>query len=642
MRKVNYIWAVLFFLGAVGCSQEEPNETNGKSDGLVRITLEAPQMMQTRAPGANTNSAGGGVTNVDWALYDLRYQLAVYDETGTKQVITTKTKTVADGYSPVSFEFRLIPGHTYKFVSWADFVNEGTTTDLHYETTDLSAITMKDAANAQLNDESRDAYFITKNIAITNVFNETLTLKRPFAKLRVVTTDWDYENLPMPDNFKVTYRNCTRFEGVNAVTGEAISADGNTAGESLDDTGKEFTAPIATSKGEKYYKKGYDEDPANRTLFVDYLFVNAAQQPIHFKLEMFDGTTPFTSREFTTNIPVQRNWLTTLIGNLLTTKGSVTVSIDDKFTNEHVVNWWEKSNITPTKPNVVNDVYHIATREDFAWLSDNVKEVVGKTVVLDNDIDMDGVDWKPIYIEDYARYTFDGQNHTIRNVSVNGKFGAMEGSFLKARAYIGVFGRFAGEMKNVTFENIVINGLADSAVDEDENGNSIDHSKETAYFAGVVGHAGQNWPAFTNVHVKNITVKASSNQRASSVGGLVGFGGSRVHLTNCSVTGANLIGYETGGLIGKVVQASTIVDCKTENITIRIRPYLGQTVSVSGLVGKIQDGAAFNGDFTTFQNCMAPTRLTLINDKDGTDSDYTPQNSLYGNCPVNSDLIVIK
>ncbi|WP_455674039.1 DUF6562 domain-containing protein [Phocaeicola sp.] len=638
MRKWNFILSVLLLLGTVSCSQEELNHSGAGGGDLVRITLEAPQRIETRALGSNTNSASGGIDNVDWDLYDLRYQLAVYDETGAVQVIATEPKVVTGGYGPVTFEFRLIPGHTYKFVSWADFVTKGATDDLHYDTDDLTAVTIKSSSATQLNDESRDAYFITKDIHITSTFNETLTLKRPFSKLRVITTDWNYGNLPMPDNFKVTYYGCTRFEGINAVTGAAITSDGGTDGKTLDGTGEEFTTNISVSKDVKYYQTGYDADDKNRTLFVDYLFVNEEQQAIHFNLEMLDGTKSLISRDFTTNIPVQRNWLTTILGNLLTTKGNVTVSIDDKFTNEHSVNWWENSSFTPSAPTVINDTYHIAKPEEFMWLVDNVSDVVGKTVVLDADIDMNGTDWKPIYIGDYNKYIFDGQGHTIRNINVNGKYGAVQeslGGLIKTPAYIGVFGRFAGEMKNVTFENIVINGLADSVVDTGEDGNPVDHSKETAYFAGVIGHAGQNWPVFENVHVKNITIKASSGKRASSVGGLVGFSGSQASFTNCTVKDANLIGYETGGLIGKALDKNVLTNCSTENITIRIRP-LGTTY-VSGVVGKID-----NGEGTEFNSCTAPTNLILLNDTDGSISEYAPANNLYGGCPTNDNLIQIQ
>ena len=55
-----------------------------------------------------TNSAQGGLTNVNWSKYDLRYQVAVYSEDGATLLVAPQTQVV-DTYGPVSFEFRLTP-----------------------------------------------------------------------------------------------------------------------------------------------------------------------------------------------------------------------------------------------------------------------------------------------------------------------------------------------------------------------------------------------------------------------------------------------------------------------------------------------------------------------------------------------------
>ena len=71
---------------------------------------------------AGTNSARGGLTNVDWERYDLRYQIAVYSSDGSRLLVAPQAKT-SDTYGPTVFEFRLTPNNTYKFVAWADFVH---------------------------------------------------------------------------------------------------------------------------------------------------------------------------------------------------------------------------------------------------------------------------------------------------------------------------------------------------------------------------------------------------------------------------------------------------------------------------------------------------------------------------------------
>ena len=328
-----------------GCSQDFDHPGLNSNGEMVRIQLDAPEVMQLTRSVPGTNSAKGGLTNVNWDQYDIRYQLAIYSEDGTKLLVSKQSKTY-DHYSPATFEFRLTPNNTYKFVAWADFVTQNSTEDLHYVTDDLSDISIKSDGDRDktINDESRDAFFVTKDIEITQTFNESLTLKRPFAKVRIVTTDWDEnsDGVAKPDNFKVTYHDCKRFSGLNAVSGEAT-------GEADADATTVYTAQIATDgKGGKFYEGGYDANATSRTLIVDYLMATSEQQAIHFKLDMLAGATPVISRDFTTNIPIQRNYLTTLIGNLLSVGGSVTINIDENFDGENSVEVKDPKYITYT------------------------------------------------------------------------------------------------------------------------------------------------------------------------------------------------------------------------------------------------------------------------------------------------------
>ena len=329
MRKLKGILLGCFTgLLLLACSKDVDQPGPNPDGDMVRIQLDAPEAMQVTRSAPGTNSAKGGLTNVDWSKYDLRYQLAVYSSDGSKLLLPSQSK-VYDTYSPAVFEFRLTPNNTYKFVAWADFVTQGTTEDLHYNTSDLSNISIKTdgSQDKQINDESRDAYFVTKNIEITQTFDESLTLKRPFAKIRIVTTDWDENNdgIAKPDNFKVIYHDCKRFSGLNAVTEEAI-------GETDATNATVYTGDLITDEnGDKYYAEGYDANVTNRTIMVDYLIATSAQQAIHFSIDMLSGGSSVISRDFTTEIPIQRNYLTTLIGNLLSVGGSVTIDIDDNF-----------------------------------------------------------------------------------------------------------------------------------------------------------------------------------------------------------------------------------------------------------------------------------------------------------------------
>ena len=635
MKRLN-----VFLLGGLtglllsACTRDMDQPGLNPEGELVRIQLDAPEAMQLTRSVAGTNSANGGLTNVDWTKYDLRYQLAVYSEDGSKLLMPAEAK-VYDTYSSTTFEFRLTPNNTYKFVAWADFVSQGETGDLHYNTSDLSNISILDGVDGQINDESRDAYFVNKDISIDQTFNESLTLKRPFAKVRVVTTDWvaDNEGIGKPDNFKVAYHDCKRFSGLNVVTGEAVG-EGDATSETV------YTAAIMTdSNGDKFYAEGYDASAANRTLLVDYLVAKNEQQAIHFNIEMLAGETTVISRDFKTEIPIQRNYLTTIIGNLLSVGGAVDIDIDDSFTNEWVEGeeWWNGQSITPKEPayDEATKTYEINTRDEFAWLVDNEKTVEGKTVSINNDIDMSGVDWSPIYTQGEIGYTVEGNGHVLRNFSVNGaKIDHTVGSgwlSLKLKAFVGVWGKFTGVMRDLTFENITINGIADS---------QLDPETEYAYFAGCVGYAGSNYSSagqFENVHAKHVVIRASKGSITQNIGGLAGWlgtGGGQdpnwtVYMKDCSAEDIHITGYQAGGLVGEVKADRGVgfVNCSTKDVYIRIKTFLSEEEAVSGFIGNI-----IAGNNVVLRDCSVAENVMYYKDNTGNIADYAPANDYYGFC----------
>ena len=80
------------------------------------------------------------------------------------------------------------------------------------------------------------------------------------------------------------------------------------------------------------------------TLFADYFF-GAQDDAIHFTLDAEDATgMDIPEVTFNTNIPVQRNYLTTVMGPVLTDAANVTVEIKDAFDGTHNVDVVEASN----------------------------------------------------------------------------------------------------------------------------------------------------------------------------------------------------------------------------------------------------------------------------------------------------------
>lgn len=658
LKKVMYGMSFLL----AGCQAEELFEDGSVApgDGNVTFTVSAPEAMpESRAVlGENSNSALGGVTNVNTEEYDLRYQLAVYRvENGDYVEAVSPQMKIVDKYEPVTYSLRLTPNRNYQVVVWADFVREGETEDLHYNTSDFRNIHVPELPDKYiLNDESKDAYFTTVPVSVEeDAVTEDLVLKRPFAKVRVITTDWGYENLEMPDNFKVTYYGCMRFVNLDPVLGVSSYDELGDAGLSG------FTATI--DKAEKDYAQGYDASEGNRTVIVDYLMTDLEEQtPIHIKLEALDGETLIAAHDLSTDIPIQRNWLTTIIGNVLTTGSEFNITIDEGFENEWIVGeeWWRSSGWTPKEPayDETTNTYAIYTKEEFMWLPDHIETMVsehrGFTLSIRGDIDMSGVDWKPIFTSGENDYTVEGNGHTLRNFSMNGKFGAVYVYTItifgqpieigRYNAYTGVWGKFEGVMKDLTFENITINGLADDEVHYDTDGNPIDHSAEYAYFAGCIGYTGANYSTkvnLINVHAKHVQIKASDGLTTQNIGGLVGWigvGGGDTWLENCSAEDIHITGYQAGGLVGQLVggRGCKFTNCWTADVEVRMT----SSLYASGFIGSINNGAG-----SALVDCKAPTRVVYLDDKTGEVKTnywgelYEPENEFYGSCG-GTDIVI--
>ena len=83
MRKYHYLMGMVLLGLATSCSEvmEEPG-LNPNGDEIT-LRFEAPEALQVTRAVSGTNSGQGGLVNVDWSQYDLRYQVAVYTEDGS-------------------------------------------------------------------------------------------------------------------------------------------------------------------------------------------------------------------------------------------------------------------------------------------------------------------------------------------------------------------------------------------------------------------------------------------------------------------------------------------------------------------------------------------------------------------------------
>ena len=337
MKKLFSLLAVAV-LGFTACQTDEGvKNATLDNEGVVNLNVSVPELATRALDGDNQSGADSAYGAIDYAnytafletKYDVRFQLAVYEAGAAEDAepIYTETKYV-DFASTADFDdLRFVPGREYQFVLFADFVPQDTEGDFRYNTADLRNITSFEALNAM--DETYDAYFFNKTFKIeSGKINELkAVLKRPFGKIRVLTTDLAFvENYAMPAEGEVTFYNHPIYKSFNAVTGEVTTEAANA----------EETLRYAIDHD--YYGATQYEGKEACTLFATYILGKEAQEAVNFRLDTYeaDGSL-IKSLDFNTEIPYQRNHLTTLVGNLLTNEADLFVRIDDNFDAEEFV-----------------------------------------------------------------------------------------------------------------------------------------------------------------------------------------------------------------------------------------------------------------------------------------------------------------
>ena len=325
-----FLALVALVLGMVSC-QTEPEGfdviVGGEVDTVVTVTIPEAE---TRA---NTSSLGvfnNGI--LDDPNVTMRYILEIYygDESRDRLV------DYSDG-TEVAFPVRLVPDRHYNFVVWADVVTkeatatEFTDDDNHYNTTNLKAITLNGEWDAM--DETRDAftgYFNTATDGDRTTYNGSkainIPLTRPFAKLRVITTDFDelakYGIVAKSGqvSYSSEYRGRASF---NAYNGEPSDAVTSFLGGSYD-----IVAYASENGGDEH------------TIFSDYIFASTNGDIVKFDLNIYEdeeGNNLIKANNFNTDIRVQRNYITTIKGDVLTTSGNVTVTVNPGFEEDEII-----------------------------------------------------------------------------------------------------------------------------------------------------------------------------------------------------------------------------------------------------------------------------------------------------------------
>ena len=564
--------AASLLLATASCSNEEELIPSGNEGVEVSFKLALDEGASSRSLTSNpTDDVYGRGTKVDNVI------AAVYSN-GTEITSLRKPTNSINSDLTCNVTFRLIEGQTYDFVFWAEKNGTG-----YYDTNDLTAIKVNYAGNA--NDETRDAFTaVEKGLTIKNGgMTKTIVLTRPFAQLNIASTDEDHSIaeaagfgcavLTSKVSIKDVYDTYNAFDEVPSGSADIDFTLAPVPG-AADEVLKNVKGKTDTES--KDYK-GY--------LSMNYFLASKEQSQTLDVVARFESSSDdaVPVEILVPHVPVQRNYRTNIIGNILTEQAVFNIVIDPNFNDPDYVVGWDGKTVTAVTEN--GGIYEVSTPSQLAWIAQQVNtganSFEGKTVKLTDNINLGKQAWTPIGTETNPfKGTFDGKKNDTENYHVD----AFE---VSTTAPAGLFGKLNGTVQHLTIEYASVIGGANGAgvvAGQISNYGLIDKVtvknssvEGNHYVAGIVGYV---YGSVTNCTVENVTVTATPNavsraltyDNGDKVGGIVGLhafdNGDNNKINGNTVMNSTLKGYRDIGGIAGAADGSKVTNNKVENVNI--------------------------------------------------------------------------
>lgn len=324
MRKLLYTLAGLAALATLAsCNKEAKSPTLAGERVTATFTVTAPDAVATKA------IADGSAAK--------DFYFAVYDEAGN--YLEGLSKTMADGgaaeivgtSSPWKVTIPVVKDMTYQFVFLAKSASD-------------NGFCTFNAANANVtvnysallaNDDNADFFYVKDKITIENDFSKTETMTRPLAQINIGASD-------------LTAAGYSIKTDATMLTGISLTGINNTL--NVLDGSLSGAADVELAKAKRVnetsqFVTGYDR------IAMAYVLAGASQTSnatINISAEGLLNTTPHTITRSVSNIPLQGNYRTNILGNIFTSNFTFTVQTEaDFYTPEYV----EQAGMTIAKAN---------------------------------------------------------------------------------------------------------------------------------------------------------------------------------------------------------------------------------------------------------------------------------------------------
>ena len=313
--KAKYL-AITAAAAALLLTSCQRDELQGGSISGEEVTVSISAVMPDGGSAvvkSNTKPGDGSLAN--------RCIMQIYylpDESGSADHIPygDRVTVAVSGMKALFPDQRLVSGHDYRFVFWADHSSaEALAQDLHYDTEEFPIVSFKEedgTLSYSSNDDTRDAFFAAEVRNISGPSSLSFDLKRPFGQLNIITTDWgDVVDLLRPSKLKLDFKSLPN--SIDLVSGKVNGSE---------DIVSEVAVSLVPENGD------------SKQLSFDYIFAKDGEQTVLADFTMnflLDDGTDVTDPYTFTNIPVQRNYQTNVSGNLLTDRTGIDVEVVPDF-----------------------------------------------------------------------------------------------------------------------------------------------------------------------------------------------------------------------------------------------------------------------------------------------------------------------
>lgn len=370
------MFAAAGMLLATSCSNDELDVVQSGNEAQVTFSLGLEGGIATRA----AISDGTGAKKLVYAVYKLNADGTpvlqnVVGSNNEGQFVDTEA---FDGGLTETVSVTLAKGQTYQVAFWAQNPNCNA-----YTTTDLTNVEVS-YNQATNNNDVRDAFFKTVEFTVSGNQTIDVELKRPFAQINVgvYKTDWEAAVKSGIEIEKSSVVIKDAATSINLLTGEV--------GDETTDVEVSYlsnTIPNEDLKVDLNGDKDYDdENEKYKWLSMSYILVadrnadsgNGVLGDERDALESLQYTfSPKSGNEITfgdglNSVPVQRNWRTNILGQILTGNIEFNIRINPIFDGD--------INVDAPTSEVKSDAQALA-----AALTANEEDIL---VVLGADVDL--------------------------------------------------------------------------------------------------------------------------------------------------------------------------------------------------------------------------------------------------------------